>query len=70
MTADQPLVCPKCKGVVVVARATAYTPARGRLIIAHGYCPGTCSDVEHDPGHDQSAEIATTPQEPAPAGGS
>ncbi|MGN9847317.1 hypothetical protein ACTMTI_55530 [Nonomuraea sp. H19] len=43
VTADQPLVCPSCQGVIVGVQAAAYTPARGRLIVTNGYCQGDCS---------------------------
>lgn len=70
MTADQPLVCPTCRGVIVAAHATAYTPARGRLIIANGYCRGTCSDAGGGPGHDDPGETAAPVSEPTSAGAS
>ncbi|MET8869701.1 hypothetical protein ABZW11_42795 [Nonomuraea sp. NPDC004580] len=41
--ADQPLVCTVCGGVLVGVPASAYTVARGRLILANGYCKGRCA---------------------------
>ncbi|MER7370363.1 hypothetical protein ACGFI3_13885 [Nonomuraea wenchangensis] len=40
MTADQPLVCPTCQGVLIAPDNSAYTAARGRLIVSNGYCQG------------------------------
>ncbi|MFB9477156.1 hypothetical protein ACFFR3_47340 [Nonomuraea salmonea] len=41
--ADQSLVCTVCRGVLVGVPASAYTVARGRLILANGYCKGRCA---------------------------
>ncbi|MEV4570403.1 hypothetical protein AB0K12_42185 [Nonomuraea sp. NPDC049419] len=41
--ADQSLVCTVCRGVLVGVPAGAYTVARGRLILANGYCKGRCA---------------------------
>ncbi|NUW46789.1 hypothetical protein [Nonomuraea rhodomycinica] len=59
MTADQSLICPKCQGVIAAADPTAYTPARARLIVAHGFCQGKCSTAEHEP-RPQEAAAATS----------
>ncbi|MBB6347175.1 hypothetical protein ACWGH8_21530 [Nonomuraea muscovyensis] len=56
--------------MTVAAQATAYTPARGRLIVANGYCRGDCSDAEPDPGHDAPADSATVPPRSTPAAAS
>ncbi|MFG6195546.1 hypothetical protein [Nonomuraea sp. JJY05] len=61
MTADQPLICATCHGVIVAVPDSAYTPARGRLIVTNGYCRGQCSEVE--PVRDEPAES----DQPAPA---
>ncbi|MEV0199234.1 hypothetical protein [Nonomuraea sp. NPDC050691] len=68
MTADQPLNCPRCQGVTVAVDATAYTPARGRLIVTHGYCRGDCTDpAEPTPGHEAPTKAATTSDQSTPA---
>ncbi|MEW1845860.1 hypothetical protein AB0392_48595 [Nonomuraea angiospora] len=64
MTADQPLTCSTCQGVIVGAQDSAYTPARGRLIVANGYCRGQCSGTSPEPARDQPAESTA----PAPSG--
>ncbi len=61
MTVEQPAVCPRCQGVTVALHASAYTPARARLILANGYCRGHGYDVERSPGHDGHAEVTTLP---------
>ncbi|MBN6050335.1 hypothetical protein JYK22_00205, partial [Nonomuraea sp. RK-328] len=63
MTADQPFICPKCQGVTVAVDAAAYTPARGRLIVTHGYCRGDCSGIEPAPAHETPAAIAAASQD-------
>lgn len=32
------MVCPECGAVRPAARTEAYTPQRGQLILAHGFC--------------------------------
>ncbi|MEV0168649.1 hypothetical protein B0I32_13711 [Nonomuraea fuscirosea] len=64
MTADQPLICPRCHGVIAGVPATAYTRARGRLIIANGYCRGGCSDPTPRPADQDLAEKSVMPPEP------
>ncbi|MEU7856020.1 hypothetical protein [Nonomuraea sp. NPDC049141] len=55
MTANHPIVCPTCQGVIVSSQAS-YTPARGRLIVTNGYCQGQCSSPEPTPEHVEHAE--------------
>jgi hypothetical protein len=38
MQIPTPVVCRTCTRVPVAEEAAAYTPARGRLIVARGYC--------------------------------
>ncbi|MEV4573755.1 hypothetical protein AB0K16_10865 [Nonomuraea jabiensis] len=65
MTADQPLTCSTCQGVIVTAQDGAYTPARGRLIVTNGYCRGQCSDTPPEPAASPAPASADRP-EPAP----
>ncbi|SEH01164.1 hypothetical protein SAMN05444920_11994 [Nonomuraea solani] len=55
MTADRPTVCPTCQGVIVSPQSDSYTPARGRLIVTNGYCPGTCEAAVRE---EVSVEVA------------
>lgn len=34
----QPVVCHTCTGVLLTTDSRDYTPQRGRLIVANGYC--------------------------------
>ncbi|MBN6051888.1 hypothetical protein JYK22_08065 [Nonomuraea sp. RK-328] len=68
MTADQSLICPSCQGVIAAADPSGYTTARARLIVAHGFCQGKCSDVEHKPTTGEPAEAAGAHRRPVPAG--
>ncbi|MEU4514438.1 hypothetical protein AB0G05_33475 [Nonomuraea wenchangensis] len=61
MTADQPLVCPTCQGVLVAPDNSAYTAARGRLIVSNGYCQGHRAEPQ------QAPAAAATPATPATA---
>ncbi|QYC42512.1 hypothetical protein Nocox_24545 [Nonomuraea coxensis DSM 45129] len=63
MTADQPLVCPTCQGVLVAPDNSAYTAARGRLIVSNGYCQGHRAD----PRQARAAETPASPAVTAPA---
>ena len=56
MTANPPIVCPTCQGVIVSSEADSYTPARGRLIVTNGYCQGQCSSPEPTPEPAEQAE--------------
>ncbi|MET8991344.1 hypothetical protein ABZW49_38330 [Nonomuraea wenchangensis] len=49
MTADQPVVCPTCQGVLVAPDNSAYTAARGRLIVSNGYCQGHRAEPQQPP---------------------
>ncbi|MEV0381268.1 hypothetical protein [Nonomuraea sp. NPDC050643] len=67
MTADQSLVCPTCRGVPVSMQAASYTPARGRLIVTNGYCPGH-DEPEHAPADGPERNESAAPQTaPIPA---
>ncbi|NUW37913.1 hypothetical protein HTZ77_41930 [Nonomuraea sp. SMC257] len=68
MTADQSLICPSCQGVIAAADPTAYTAARARLIVAHGFCQGKCSDVEAKPRSEEPAVTAGAHRRAIPAG--
>ncbi|MFI9596373.1 hypothetical protein [Nonomuraea sp. NPDC052265] len=46
MTADQPICCPTCKGVLPGRQRSDYTAARGRLVVVNGYCQGRCPAPE------------------------
>jgi hypothetical protein len=67
-TAQAPL-CPACGGVIVGVDNSAYTPARGRLILTQGYCRGTCSAGEEPGGAPAEAAMtavaSTAPVTPA-----
>ncbi|MER6007905.1 hypothetical protein ABT120_55855 [Nonomuraea angiospora] len=69
MTADQPLICSTCQGVIVGAHDSAYTPARGRLIVTNGYCRGQCSDTSPELARDEPAEstASSSSDQPTPA---
>jgi hypothetical protein len=54
MSANPPIVCPTCQGVIVSSQADSYTPARGRLIVTNGFCQGHGSSPEPTP--EQHAE--------------
>ncbi|GAA1768827.1 hypothetical protein AB0K40_20745 [Nonomuraea bangladeshensis] len=58
MTADQPLVCPTCQGVLIAPDNSAYTAARGRLIVSNGYCQGHRAEPQQPPA---AAETPATP---------
>ncbi|MCK2215946.1 hypothetical protein MF672_019405 [Actinomadura sp. ATCC 31491] len=58
MTADQPLLCPTCQGVLVATDSSAYTASRGRLIVTNGYCRG-----HHTPA-EQAQHSASAPAGP------
>ncbi|MBB6351590.1 hypothetical protein ACWGH8_18320 [Nonomuraea muscovyensis] len=62
MTVEQPAICPRCQGVTVALHASAYTPARARLIVANGFCRGHGFDAERRTLHEGPAETATSPR--------
>ncbi|MFG3440224.1 hypothetical protein ACGF0J_23495 [Nonomuraea sp. NPDC047897] len=54
--------------MTIALHASAYTPARARLIVTNGYCrghgfdAGHGSDAGHGFGHDSRAEIVASPR--------
>ncbi|MEV3985801.1 hypothetical protein ACIBQ6_36325 [Nonomuraea sp. NPDC049655] len=61
MTADQPICCPTCKGVLPGRQPSDYTAARGRLVVVNGYCQGRC------PAPEQRPRLQAPAEHPAPA---
>lgn len=56
MSANHPIVCPTCQGVIVSSQTDSYTPARGRLIVTNGFCKGHSSGPEPTPERSEQAE--------------
>ncbi|MFI7423098.1 hypothetical protein [Nonomuraea sp. NPDC049684] len=61
MTADQPICCPTCKGVLPGRQRSDYTAARGRLVVVNGYCQGHC------PAPEQPRRLQAPAEHPVPA---
>ncbi|MFG6200996.1 hypothetical protein [Nonomuraea sp. JJY05] len=67
MTADQPDICRTCQGVIPATHPAAYTAARGRLIVANGYCQGHAPAEVRDSGHSEPVESGTSSRRSMPA---